>query len=89
LHGTNIMKRLGIRNKLTILFFLIAFIMLWVSGISPKGIVWSAYWPVIFVLQLLIITTPWRSVPLKLPLKFFLIGMSIVPAVTFLATSFI
>jgi len=80
-----LIKRLKVRNLLSVVFALSALIMLWLSDISPKGIVWAAYWPVIFLLQLLIVTIPWRAVPLKLTWQFFLLGMSIVPAVTFLA----
>ncbi|HLE82081.1 MAG TPA: hypothetical protein VJA25_12395, partial [Dehalococcoidia bacterium] len=58
---------------------------LWATGIDPAGVLASIYWPGIFVLQLTVVTAPWRAVPVGRIGLMFLLGMSVVPAVTLAA----
>lgn len=77
-----------LQRLLTVLslgLWIVSIILLWINGISPIGVVWAVYWPAIFVIQYVTITTPWRVASLENIWFMFLIGMSIVPAITFIA----
>jgi hypothetical protein len=71
------------RWKISIILSVILLVALWLTAITPKGILWAVYWPGIFLLQLIIVTTLWRSVPLRSVGFMFLLGMGIVPIFTF------
>ncbi len=72
------------RNRNAIILAIVFFIGLWFTRLTPVGILWAVYWPGIFVLQLVIITTPWRIVSLRQVMLMFLLGMSIVLLLTFI-----
>lgn len=52
--------------------------LLWSNGIDIQAVIWALWWPAIFLVQLLIVTLPWRAVPIKEVGRMFLMGMSVV-----------
>ena len=73
------------RPAVTMFLAVISVAALWATGIDPAGVLASIYWPGIFVLQLTVVTAPWRAVPVGRIGLMFLLGMSVVPAVTLAA----
>jgi|GEM_PF-3264641 len=81
----SIIKSFSLLKIISAILFIISLIILSLNGVTPVGMLWAIYWPSLFLLLYVIITTPWRAVPLNKIWIMFLIGMSFVPAITFIA----
>lgn len=77
------MKKTSIKVILSIVFFILALITLWIVQVNPYDVLMAAWWPLLTVIQFSLLLLIFTSLPFKYHLLALGLGASFVPLVTY------